>query len=66
MKRVATIAFYIIGTLAILYLGLYAYAVFRGPRLHPGAPIRIFRNPDGPDYSRREAPTSPSMRFQVV
>lgn len=51
MKRVATIAFYAIGTLAILYLALYAYAVFRGRTLQPGDPIHIFRKPDAPDYS---------------
>jgi len=51
MKRVATWAFYAIGTLAILYLALYAYAVFKGRSLQPGDPIHIFRNPDAPDYS---------------
>ena len=51
MKRVATIAFYAIGTLAMLYLALYAYAVFKGRTLQPGDPIHIFRKPDAPDYS---------------
>lgn len=51
MKRVATIAFYIIGTLAMLYLALYAYAIFKGRTLQPGDPIHIFRRPDAPDYS---------------
>jgi hypothetical protein len=51
MKRIATWAFYAIGTLAILYLALYAYAAFKGRTLHPGDPIHIFRNPDAPDYS---------------
>ena len=51
MKRVAIIAFYAIGTLAILYLALYAYAVFKGRTLEPGDPIHIFRKPDAPDYS---------------
>ena len=51
MKRAATIAFYVIGTLAILYLALYAYAVYKGRTLQPGDPIHIFRNPDAPDYS---------------
>jgi hypothetical protein len=51
MKRIATFVFYAIGTLAILYLALYAYAAFRGRTLHPGDPIHIFRNPDAPDYS---------------
>jgi hypothetical protein len=51
MKRVATYVVYVIGTLAILYLALYAYAVFKGRTLQPGDPIHIFRNPDAPDYS---------------
>ena len=51
MKRIATLAFYAIGTLAILYLALYAYAMVRQRTLTPGEPIYIFRNPDGPDYS---------------
>ena len=51
MKRIATIAFYAIGALAILYLALYAYAMLRPRSLTPGAPIHIFRNPDAPDYS---------------
>ncbi len=51
MKRIATWAFYVVGTLAILYLALYAYAVLTGRQLEPGAPIHIFRNPDAPSYS---------------
>ena len=51
MKRIATIAFYAIGALAILYLALYAYAMVRPKRFTPGEPIHIFRNPDAPDYS---------------
>jgi bacteriorhodopsin len=51
MRRIATYAFYVIGTLAILYLALYAYAAFRRHTLRPGEPIRIFRSPDAPDYS---------------
>jgi hypothetical protein len=51
MKRIATIALYAIGTLAILYLALYAYAMVRQRSLTPGEPIHIFRNPDAPDYS---------------
>ena len=51
MKRIATIAIYAIGTLAILYLALYAYAMVRPKSLAPGEPIHIFRNPDAPDYS---------------
>lgn len=51
MKRLAVWFFYAIGTLAMLYLALYAYAAFTGRELRPGDPIRIFRNPDAPDYS---------------
>jgi hypothetical protein len=51
MKRFGTWALYVVGTLAILYLALYAYAVYRGRDFTPGDPIHIFRNPDAPDYS---------------
>lgn len=51
MKRVAIWAFYAVGALAIGYLALYAYAVFTGSDLQPGAPIHIFRRPDAPAYS---------------
>ncbi len=51
MKRVAAFAFYAIGTLAILYLALYAYAVFTARTFHPGDPIHLFRKQDAPDYS---------------
>ena len=51
MKRIGIFAFYAIGTLAILYLALYAYATFTGRQFTPGDPIHIFRNPDAPSYS---------------
>ncbi len=51
MKRIATWAFYAIGALALCYLALYAYAMFKGSRVQPGDPIHIFRKPDAPDYS---------------
>ncbi|ANW04147.1 hypothetical protein [Bradyrhizobium icense] len=51
MKRLATWVFYGVGTIAIAYLALYAYAMFTGRDLQPGDPIRIFRNPDAPSYS---------------
>jgi hypothetical protein len=51
MKRLAVWAFYAIGTLAMLYLALYAYAAFTARQLQPGDPIHIFRKPDAPDYS---------------
>jgi hypothetical protein len=55
MKRIAIWAFYGVGALAVGYLALYAYAVFTGRDLQPGDPIHIFRKPDAPSYSRREA-----------
>jgi hypothetical protein len=51
MKRLATWVFYAIGTIAIAYLALYAYAAFTGRDLAPGDPIHIFRKPDAPSYS---------------
>jgi hypothetical protein len=51
MKRLAVWAVYGIGILAIVYIALYAYAVFTGRQLRPGDPIHIFRKPDAPDYS---------------
>jgi hypothetical protein len=51
MKRVAVFGFYAISALALLYLALYAYAVFTGRELQPGDPIHIFRKPDAPSYS---------------
>ena len=51
MKRVGTWAFYAVSALAIAYLVLYAYAMFRGQQFVPGDPIHIFRKPDAPSYS---------------
>ena len=51
MKRAAVLVFYAIGTLAILYLALYAYVTLTGRQFTPGDPIHIFRNPDAPSYS---------------
>jgi hypothetical protein len=51
LKRVGTWLVYIVGALAIGYLGLYAYAMFTRPKLVPGEPIQIFRKPDAPNYS---------------
>jgi hypothetical protein len=50
-KRIGSWAFYAIGTLAILYIALYAYRAYTGRNLVPGDPIHIFRNPDAPSYS---------------
>lgn len=51
MKRIATWAFYVVSTFAILYIALYAYVAFTGRQLQPGAPVYIFRNPNAPSYS---------------
>jgi hypothetical protein len=55
MKRIAVWVFYGIGTIAIGYLALYAYAVLTGHELEPGDPIHIFRKPDAPNYSAATA-----------
>jgi hypothetical protein len=51
MKRIGTWALYVVGTVAIVYLGLYAYAMLTRREFHPGAPIQIYRNPDAPSLS---------------
>ncbi|MGX7744836.1 hypothetical protein [Rhodopseudomonas parapalustris] len=51
MRRVAIWLFYGIGAIACAYLALYAYTMLTAPKLTPGDPIRIFRNPDAPKYS---------------
>jgi len=59
MKRILIWVSYGVGTLAMLYLVLYAYAAFTGRDLQPGDPIHIFRKPDAPDYSARGMVLSP-------
>jgi hypothetical protein len=51
MKRIVVWVFYGVGTLAMLYLALYAYAALTGRDPQPGDPIHIFRKPNAPDYS---------------
>ena len=51
MKRAAVWVFYAVGTLAVVYLALYAYVAFTGRPLQPGDPIHIFRKPNAPNYS---------------
>ena len=51
MNRLGAFTLYAIGALAILYLALYAYAMFTGRHVVPGDPIHIFRNPEAPSYS---------------
>src|SRR5260370_42272384 len=62
MKRTAAWAFYGVGALAILYLALYAYAVFTARDLAPADPIHIFRKPDAPNYSFRAVTILTSLR----
>lgn len=50
-KRIGTWVLYVVGTAAILYLALYAYAMFTRREFTPGDPIHIFRSPDAPSYS---------------
>ncbi|MGJ4941886.1 hypothetical protein ACQR1W_15025 [Bradyrhizobium sp. HKCCYLS1011] len=50
-KRIGTWALYVVGTAAILYLALYAYATLTRREFTPGDPIHIFRSPDAPNYS---------------
>jgi hypothetical protein len=59
MKRIAVWVFYGIGTLAIVYLALYAYAAFTGrAAAPPGDPIRIFRKPTGVELTCTPARTA--------
>ncbi|MFZ5738019.1 MAG: hypothetical protein ACOY6K_14190 [Pseudomonadota bacterium] len=51
MQRIATWLFYGVGAFACVYLALYAYAMLTAPKLVPGEPIKIYRNPDAPKYS---------------
>jgi len=51
MKRIGTWALYVVGTAAILYLALFAYAVLTQREFTPGDPIHIFRSPEAPNYS---------------
>jgi hypothetical protein len=51
MKRVAVWAIYIIGALSIAYVALHLYAMLTAPRIKPGDPIEIYRDPDAPKYS---------------
>jgi hypothetical protein len=56
MRRAAEWALYVVGALAVAYLALYLYAALTRPNFEPGDPIRIFRKPDAPDYSKYPAP----------
>ncbi len=55
MKRLGIWLFYLVGAAAVGYLALYAYVMLTGRDMTPGDPIRIFRRPDAPSYSRRDA-----------
>ena len=51
MKRVLVWAVYLVGTLSIGYLAIYAYMAFTRPQIRPGAPIRIYEREDAPRHS---------------
>ncbi len=42
---------YLIGALAVVWLLVYLYLMLTAPRLTPGDPIEIYRDPDAPSYS---------------
>jgi hypothetical protein len=51
MKKAGLWLIYILGTLSLGYLALYAYQRMTQPKLEPGEPIKIFRKHDAPSYS---------------
>lgn len=51
MKRFAIWAIYLIGALSIVYIALYLYVTLTAPRLVPGKPIELYRDPSAPKYS---------------
>lgn len=51
MKRIFVWLFYLIGALSVVYLLAYVYLVLTGPRITPGDPIEIYRDPDALNYS---------------
>lgn len=56
MKRLAIWLFYIVGALSAVYLLVYFYLMLTVPRLTPGDPIEIYRDPDAPSYSMTARP----------
>lgn len=51
MKRLAVWVFYVVGALSVAYLLAYFYLTLTAPRITPGDPIEIYRDPDAPSYS---------------
>lgn len=51
MKRLAVWLFYVVGVLSVAYLLAYVYLALTAPRITPGDPIEIYRDPDAPNYS---------------
>lgn len=51
MKRLAIWLFYLVGALSVAYLLAYLYLALTAPRIAPGDPIEIYRDPDAPNYS---------------
>jgi hypothetical protein len=51
MKQIFAWLFYIVGALSVAYLLAYVYLALTAPRITPGDPIEIYRDPDAPNYS---------------
>jgi hypothetical protein len=51
MKKIFAWLFYIVGALSVAYLLAYVYLALTAPRITPGDPIEIYRDPDAPNYS---------------
>lgn len=56
MKRLAIWLFYIVGALSVAYLLAFIYLALTAPRITPGDPIEIYRDPDAPNYSMLVTP----------
>lgn len=56
MKRAATWLMVLIGVLAVAWLAAYFYIMLTAPRIKPGDPIEIYRDPDAPSYSMAAPP----------
>jgi len=42
---------YLVGALSVAYLLAFIYLALTAPRITPGDPIEIYRDPDAPNYS---------------
>ena len=50
MKRMFVWLFYVVGALSVAYLLAYIDLALTAPRITPGDPIEIYRDPDAPSY----------------